>query len=167
MAGAALDGISRPRLLVQLVLCIFLLSVARRPALENWVRPIEGPRSVLHKARDEQYFSDMVQWGNGPTYQQAVQLLTGQDCRVIGIDSTNLSLEYPLMALLRQANPQTVFLHTKVQNASARYRPPVTGTPCAIVCLDCAGDDTRQSLYDAYPVKTIIDNFVVFQGKTF
>ena len=47
---------------IQLAVCLFLLSGARLPALENWVRPLRGPRSVLRVSRDNQYFSDMVQW---------------------------------------------------------------------------------------------------------
>ena len=47
LAGLALDGglsapSSRRRLLLQMLVCIFLLSVARRPALENWLRPLLG-----------------------------------------------------------------------------------------------------------------------------
>jgi hypothetical protein len=169
IVGAALDrGVraasSYLRLIAQLALCIFLLSTARRPALENWVRPLKGERSVLHVPRDDQYFSDMVQWDNASTYKRTVQLLTMQGCPVVGIDATDLSLEYPLMALLRESRPATVFVHTGVQNASSRFRQPVDAAPCAIACLDCAGDDKRQSLYKAYPVKTVIDRFVVFRA---
>ena len=32
---------------IQLVVCLFLLSGARLPALQNWVRPLQGPGSVL------------------------------------------------------------------------------------------------------------------------
>jgi 4-amino-4-deoxy-L-arabinose transferase-like glycosyltransferase len=161
LVGAAVDGRLHP--LVQLLLCIFLLSTARRPALENWLRPLEGPRSVLHLARDDQYFADMLQLNNGPDYRQTVQLLTMPECGVIGIDSTNLALEYPLMALLREQEPQSHFVHTGVQNASSRFLPPAAGAPCAIVCLDCASDAKRQSLYSAYPLKTTVDKFVVWQ----
>jgi hypothetical protein len=140
IVGAALDsGVgaasSYVRLIVQLALCIFLLSTARRPALENWVRPLKGERSILHMPRDDQYFSDMVQWNNGPSYKRAVALLTMQGCPVVGIDATDLSLEYPLMALLRERRPGTLFVHTGVHNASLKFRPPVEGTPCAIVRL--------------------------------
>jgi hypothetical protein len=161
LVGAAVDRGLHP--LIQILLCIFLLSAARRPALENWLRPLEGPRSVLHVPRDDQYFSDMLQFNNGPAYKAAAQLLAMPECRLIGIDSTDLALEYPLMALLLEQKPQTLFVHSGVQNASSRFRPPVAGTPCAVVCLDCAADSKRQSLYGAYPSKTTIDKFVVLQ----
>jgi hypothetical protein len=140
IAGTALDwGLhaanSQARLLVQIALCIFLLSTARHPALENWVRPLQGPRSVLHVPRDDQYFSDMVQWDNAATYKRTVQLLAMQGCPVVGIDATDFSLEYPLMALLRESRPGTLFVHVGVHNASLKFRPPVAATPCAIVHL--------------------------------
>jgi hypothetical protein len=167
LTGAALDrdlraAASHFRLFVQLALCIFLLSNARRPVLENWVRPLKGPRSVLYVPRDDQYFADMVAWDNRSTYKKTVQLLTARECRLIGIDATNLSLEYPLMALLREHQPQTLFVHTGVRNPSTRFLPPAAGAPCAIVCLDCAGDSARQSLYGSY-TPTTVDKFVVFR----
>jgi len=160
LAGVALD---RGHLLIQVLLCIFLLSTARRPSLENWLRPLEGPRSVLHVPRNDQYFSDMMQLNNSPAYKATVQLLSMDECGVIGIDNTNLALEYPLMALLREQNPQSLFVHTGVRNASTRFRAPAAGSPCAVACLDCASDDKRQSLYSAYPLKTVIGKFVVFR----
>jgi 4-amino-4-deoxy-L-arabinose transferase-like glycosyltransferase len=160
MVGAALDRSLRP--MVQVLLCVFLLSTARRPALENWLRPLEGPRSVLHVPRDDQYFSDMQSLSNVQAYRRTVQLLTPEGCQRIGIDSTDLALEYPLMALLREQKPQSLFVHTGVQNASSRYAPPVDGAPCAVVCLDCAPDAKRLSLYHAYPVLTGLEKFVVF-----
>jgi hypothetical protein len=168
VVGVALDGgqkagwWSAPTVWVQVALCFFLLSVARLPVLENWVRPLRGPRSVLRVARDDQYFADMTQWNNRP-YKESVGLLAGLGCPLIGIDATNLSLEYPLMALLREKKPGTQFVHTGVQNASSRYRAPVEGEPCAIVCLDCAGDDRRKNLYSAYAESTVVNPFVVFR----
>jgi len=168
LAGAAIDTAfravpSRPRLALQALLCFFLVSTARLPALQNWVRPLRGPASVLRVRREDQYFADMVQWGNGPTYTRTLRVLEGSACHTIGLDITNLPLEYPLMALIRARQPQVMFLHTGVQNTSLRFQQPVDGVPCAVVCLDCAGDQKREDLYRSFPRKTAVDKFVVFE----
>ena len=149
-------------MLLQGVLCLFLLTTARLPALENWVRPLRGPQSVWRVNRDQQYFADMVQWGDRPTYDRTRDLLVGRSCATIGLDITNLPLEYPLMALFRERQPQALFVHSGVQNISARFRQPVDRAPCAVVCLDCAGDARREALYSAFPRKTTVDKFVIF-----
>jgi hypothetical protein len=41
----------------------------------------------------------------------------------------------------------------------------VAAVPCAVVCLDCAGDDQRLSLYQGFPKSTTIGRFVVFQQR--
>lgn len=167
LAGAALDrepsGASLyGRLLVQLAVCVFLLSTARRPALENWLRPLEGPASVFRVPRNDRYFTDLAQLHDTAAYQKSVLLLSTSQCRSMGIDNTDLALEYPLMALLREQHPGTTFVHAGVQNGSARFRPPVPGTPCAIVCLDCAGDKQRQALYSSRGAARV-DTFVIFR----
>jgi hypothetical protein len=168
LVGAAVEAVSSgvwpgARLVLQGLLCLFLLTTARLPSLENWVRPLRGPQSVWRVDRAHQYFADMVQWGDRLTYERTRDLLAGRSCATIGLDITNLPLEYPLMALLRERQPQTLFLHTGVQNTSARFRPPVNRAPCAVVCLDCAGDDRREALYSAFPRKTTVDKFLVFE----
>lgn len=166
VAGAPVAGLALPRkFIVQALVCLFLLSTARRPALENWTRPLRGPRSILRVSRENQYFADMVQWGDRETYQRTLAYLAGHTCSLIGLDATDLSLEYPLLALIRERQSGALFLHTGVQNVSSRYRPPVTGSPCAVVCLDCAGDTAREKLYAAYPQKATIDKFLVFTSR--
>jgi hypothetical protein len=137
IVGFALDraGSSSLRLAVQIALCIFLLSTARRPALENWLRPLKGERNVFLVPRDDQYFVDMAQSSDVAAYKRTVQLLKAKDCSLIGVDATSFPLEYPLMALLREARPATRFVHTGVYNASAKFRPSVEGTPCVVVAL--------------------------------
>ena len=146
---------------IQLVVCLFLLGGARLPTLENWVRPLRGPRSVLRVPREDQYFADMTQWNNRDAYFAAVRALEGSACQTIGIDITNLQLEYPLQALVREARPDAQFVHTGVANVSRRYAPSVAAPPCAVACLDCQGDDTRLSLYRDYPARVTAGKFVV------
>jgi len=146
---------------IQLAVCLFLLSGARLPALENWVRPLRGPRSVLRVSRDNQYFSDMVQWDDRADYLAAIGALKGASCRTIGIDIHNLQLEYPLQALMREARPGVQFVHTGVENVSRRYAPSVAAAPCAIACLDCLGDDARLNLYRSFPTSVTAGKFIV------
>jgi len=168
LVGTAVEAVSSgvssgARILLQGLLCLFLLTTARLPALENWVRPLRGPQSVWQVDRAHQYFADMVQWGDRLTYERTRDLLAGRSCATIGLDITNLPLEYPLMALLRERHPQTLFLHTGVQNTSVRFPPPVDRAPCAVVCLDCAGDARREALYSMFARKITVDKFVIFE----
>jgi len=168
LVGAVLDTAfeslsASPRVLLQLALCLFLVSVARLPVLENWVRPLRGPRSVLRVPRNHQYFADMVEWDIRPSYEKTAALLASGDCRTIGFDSSVFPLEYPLMALLREQHPDTLFLHAGVENPSARFRQPVEARACAIVCPNCAGDPKRESLYGSFPRRTAIDKFLVWE----
>jgi hypothetical protein len=146
-----------------ILICLFLLNNARHAVFESWVRPLRGSLSVLHRPRDDQYFADMTQWHDQPTYFRTVDLLARSKCRTIGIDITNFQLEYPLQALLRERDRGTNFIHTGVQNVSNRYPPPQGAPACAVVCLDCAGDTKRLSLYRDFGSSTVIDKFVIFQ----
>jgi hypothetical protein len=150
--GAPLASMVRP-LWLQVALCALLIDGARRPALENWVRPLRGPRSVFAVPRNQQYFSDMVQWKEDwPAYWATVNELRKvplkkSDCATVGIDSAHFQLEYPLEALLREAKPGVRFVHSDVHNPSARYRQPVDDPPCAVVCLHCERGDWRSGSF--------------------
>jgi hypothetical protein len=146
----------------QIVFCLFLLNNARPALLENWVRPLKGPNSVLSVPRDRQYFSDLGQWNNRDSFLDAVDLLARSKCETVGVDISHLQLEYPLEALLRERNPGVRFLHTGVENASSRYAQPVPDAPCAVVCLDCAGDSAKAALYAGFPSEKTIGRFLVF-----
>jgi hypothetical protein len=159
--ASVVGQLSFGRGVIPIAFALFLLTNAKRPLLENWVRPLQGPRSVLHTPRDDQYFSDMSQWGNAETYKKTVELLAKTECRTIGLDITNLQLEYPLHALLRERSPEVRFLHTGVQNASSQYQQPTDAPACAVVCLDCAGDTRRLQLYRVFGASTTIDKFVI------
>jgi hypothetical protein len=103
----------------------------------------------------------MVQWNDRADYLAALAALEGTACETVGIDITNLQLEYPLQALLREARPGAQFVHTGVTNVSRRFAPSAAAAPCAIACLDCQGDDARLRLYAAFPTRIPAGKFVV------
>lgn len=129
-------------------LCLFLLDGARRPLLNNWVRPLRGQLSILHRLREEQYFSDMSQFGSlQASYFATRDLLAKSTCQTVGIDADIFQLEYPLEAILRDVRPGVQFEHVGVDNASRKYRQPAARAPCAVVCLQCAGSAARLERY--------------------
>jgi hypothetical protein len=119
----------------QVIVCLFLLSGARLPLLENWTRPLLGPQSILHQPRDLQYFNDLTQFHNRDLYLTAVDHFAALNCRVIGIDINQNQLEYPFQALLLEKDPHIRFVHVNVNNPSTRYARPDDPQPCAIFNL--------------------------------
>jgi hypothetical protein len=135
-----------------LVVCGFLVMGTRLPLFENWTRP-------LRHATDRSYFNDMAQWGNRQSYLDAAAEVKRSGCKVVGIDINDNQLEYPLMALLRGS----YFEHTGVENPSLRYADPNTPRPCAVVCLECAGDAKRTELYGDYGAPMQLGRFLVWR----
>lgn len=145
----------------QAALALILIDGARLPALENWVRPLQGPKSVLRVPRADQYFSDLQLWMNQASYEKSAALVAASSCKTVGIDITNLQLEYPLMALLRAKDSAIQFVHAGVENESQHYAPPVADAPCAVVCLKCLGDARRQ--HSGFADAIEVDQFIVYQ----
>jgi hypothetical protein len=145
-----------------MVVCLFLVSNARLPLLQNWTRPLEGPNSLFATSRDDNYFRDMVQWDNHASYLPAVDLTARSGCTAVGIDIGQNQLEYPFQALLRERNPAVRFFHTGVENASARYAPPGQPQPCVVFCPDCAAIPRKLALYSALGPPVVFGHFLVF-----
>ena len=162
LAGMLLESL-RPAWLAVPV-CLFLLSNARLPLLENWTRPLRGPHSLWVAARDDAYFNDMGQWNNRASYLRAVELTARSGCDTVGLDISENQIEYPFQALLRRARPRVRFMHAGVENASARYYPPRPARPCAVLCLDCAGNGKKRELYRPVGEPVAIDRFLLFLG---
>jgi hypothetical protein len=152
-------------MVVVVLVCYFLVDTGRRPALENWTRPLKGPRSLLVTARDDNYFSDMVQWGNGAPYREAVDRTARSGCGIVGIDIGQNQLEYPFQALLRERNPEVRFVHVGVENRSARYAPARPVRPCAVFCPDCAGIQKKMEMYGDVGSAVTIGHFLLFLGR--
>jgi 4-amino-4-deoxy-L-arabinose transferase-like glycosyltransferase len=160
LVGRLAEGL-RPRVL-QVLLGLFLLNNARPYVVENWTRPLRGPRAVWRVPRDEQYFADMKQWDNRADYLQAVAALRGSGCRMVGIDISQFQLEYPLQALLLEAEPDVKFVHTGVENVSRRYESRPPPEPCAVACLGCAGNQGKIERYRKWGQPEQCGTFLVF-----
>jgi hypothetical protein len=119
----------------QLALVVLLLDTAKPYLLENWVRPLKGPNSILRTSRDDQYFNDLHLWNIHAKYLEEVDAAASSGCSLIGIDINELQLEYPLEALLRERNPPVQFVHVNVTNQSQKYEKPDQPKPCRIVKL--------------------------------
>ena len=143
-AAVLLDRL-RPAI-IPAVICLFLVMNARLPLLANWTRPLKGPASVFRVDRDTRYFADMSQWNNRESYVEAVERTARSGCLRVGIDINENQVEYPFQALLRERVPAVRFEHTGVENASARYYREAP-RPCAVLCLDCAGNARRAAMY--------------------
>jgi hypothetical protein len=133
LASPAVSIIS-PRIL-QLALVVLLLDTAKPYLLENWVRPLKGPNSILRTSRDSQYFNDLHLWNMETKTREEVDAAANSGCSYIGIDINALQLEYPFEALLRERNPQVKFVHVNVANQSKKYEKPDAPQPCRVVQL--------------------------------
>ncbi len=121
--------LGRCRGFVQVLVALWLLNGARRPLLDNWLRPLRGEKSIFARSREELTYADLAQFGVEKEYRESLQVVG--DCRFIGIDANRFSLEYPLMAKYRDRR----FLHVNVTNASRKYAQEES--PCVTVCLAC------------------------------
>ncbi len=135
VAGVALERVRWEAM--QILVCLFLMSNARLPLLENWVRPLRGPNNIFRAGRNDQYFADLKQFDNRPEIEAAAAAAGASGCSNIGIDTNKFQVEYPLIALVRQRNPQAHFLHVRVNNPSSKFAAAGAPAPCAVVCLGC------------------------------
>ena len=154
LAGWLLERL-RPRALTALV-CLLLVSGARLPAADNWTRPLKGPNSLFRTSRDSNYFADMGQWGNSTSYLEAVEAAAQSRCELVGIDISENQLEYPFQALLRKRRPGVQFVHTGVGNAPGA---------CAVLCLDCLGNQKKMAMYAVYGEPKTIGRFLFYSGR--
>jgi hypothetical protein len=160
LAASFLEAL-RPNFL-SLVLCLLLINNTRAALFENWTRPLHGPRNLFITSRDDNYFADMTQWNNRASYLPAVDLTARSGCRLVGIDISRNQLEYPFQALLLERNPNVRFMHSGVENASARFYPANAPLPCAVFCPDCAGIAEKTALYRSIGPPVVLDHFLLF-----
>ncbi|HUA62506.1 MAG TPA: hypothetical protein VML19_27360 [Verrucomicrobiae bacterium] len=156
-----------------LPVCLFLVVNTRLPLLQNWTRPLRGQTLIGGKMtggekrppvlrRDQAYFNDMGQWGNQDSYLESVDRVARSGCDTVGLDISENQLEYPFQALLRERNPRVWFVHTGVGNSSARYIGHDGKRPCAVLCLDCAGNPKKLARYAPLGEPESIGRFWLF-----
>ena len=132
--------------ILQIIVCFILLTGARLPLLQNWVRPLTGRNSIFQTSREDQYFADLTFWKNKQSYLDTVAAIKQTNCKTIGIDGTANEIEYPIQVLLLRSDPRYRFVHTGVTNPSAKYTRG-NEQPCMVVCPDCAGMNEKLQLY--------------------
>ena len=160
LAACFLEAL-RPNILA-LALCLFLVNNTRAALFENWTRPLHGPRNLFITSRQDNYFADMTQWNNRASYWPAIRLTAASGCQTVGIDISRNQLEYPFQALLLERNPNVRFVHTGVENASARYYPAEQQRVCAVFCPDCAGLADKVSRYSSIGPPITLEHFLLF-----
>ena len=160
LAGCLLEAL-RPNILA-IALCLFLVNNTRAALFENWTRPLHGPRNLFITSRQDNYFADMTQWNNRASYWPAIDLTAASGCREVGIDISRNQLEYPFQALLLERNPKVHFVHTGVENASARYYPANRPQVCAVFCPDCAGLADKVARYSGVGPPITQEHFLLF-----
>jgi hypothetical protein len=162
--GAFAIASLRPAVL-QLVLCVVLVSNSRLALTQNWTRPLTGPNALNTRPRTLNYFNDMVQFHNkADSYFATVDHVAASGCELVGVDININHLEYPLQALLLQRNPRMRFMHAGVENASAKYARGEK--PCAVVCPDCAGNERKVAQYQELGTPETVGRFLVFIRHT-
>jgi hypothetical protein len=163
LGGAFLEAL-RP-VALPLLACLFLVVNSRLPLLQNWTRPLQGAHSLLKTSRDDNYFRDMIQWDVRSTYLPSIELAARSGCTTVGIDISQDQVEYPFLAILRERNPAIRFVHTGVENASARYAPSNAPRPCVVLCPDCVGLPHKLELYRDYAPPVEFARFLVFMPR--
>ena len=147
---------------VAVLVCLFLLDGVRLPLLKNWSRPLMGPQRVFITPRDEQYFMDMLPLNDRTWELRAMELTVRSACDSVGLDVSGDQAEYPFQALLRARNPKSRFIHTGVENASAKYYPAEIPKPCAVLCMNCVGNPTKIPKYEAIGNPIVLKRSLLF-----
>src|ERR1035441_4610035 len=80
----------------------------------------------------------------------------------VGLDFSGDDAEYPFQALLRARSPGVRFLHTGVENPSARYYPAGVPEPCAVLCMHCRGNQAKIARYERVGKPIVLERSLLF-----
>ena len=98
-------GVGSARALLAALACLFLVSTARCPRSRTGRAPARAARSLFRTARDDNYFSDMVQWNNRASYLEAVARVAASGCDAVRIDITREPARVPVSGAAPRAQP--------------------------------------------------------------
>jgi Dolichyl-phosphate-mannose-protein mannosyltransferase len=149
------------------ILMFSLLLVCLPIAAMNIMRPwfsLRGFSQTLFKLpHDETYFLDNHR-EFASSFIAAAHDPTVHSCHRIGLDAALFRFEYPMMALILRDDPTAHFEYVAVNNPTVRYADPSAGSPCAIVCLGCAGSTDKMSLYSTNSHAATYGRIVIFSN---
>lgn len=148
---------------------MFALLILSLPlATMNGMRPLISRHgfsgTVLRLPREQTYFLDDHQ-RLADSFIAAANSPSIKSCRLVGLDATLLHFEYPMMAMIKDADADHRFEYLSVNNPTAAYRRPASPQACVVVCLECAGSLEKLRQYGANPVVEKFGEIVVFSNN--
>jgi 4-amino-4-deoxy-L-arabinose transferase-like glycosyltransferase len=144
-----------------------LLAILSAPfVLMHYARPLvpkSGLKdSILLLPRDDVYFLD-GHADYAPSFIAAAKAVTEEECSSIGLDANLLRFDYPMIALLSKDGKPRQISYVSVDNSTANYKP-ISKSPCAVVCLECAHSIEKWQEYsDSEPKPSVFESIVVFR----
>jgi hypothetical protein len=148
---------------------MFVVLILSLPlAVMNAMRPLLSrhgfSRTVLKLPREQTYFLDDHQ-RFAESFIAAANTPSVKDCRSIGLDATLLHFEYPMMAIIKNANAGHSFQYLSVNNPTIAYKDVTTPKACVVICLGCAKSIEKLRQYGANPLIETFGEIVVFSNK--
>jgi hypothetical protein len=155
--GVAFNGKFRSSAIAAMGTILLMLSM---PILvENQLRPIIGPGSVLLRARETLY-------GAPASYQIVVDLADSISCKNVGIDADTGFIEYPLLVFLHAGLGIRNIQELRVENDSAKYAGNLTPfKPECIICANCPLNSSRWKLYNSMGMRDFTSQALSFFNR--
>jgi hypothetical protein len=171
MLSAVATALVLPRLWSQSavrVTMFVLLTLSLPLALMNEMRPLLSKHgftgTVLKLPRDQTYFLDDHQ-RFAQSFIAAANAPSVKNCRYIGLDATLLHFEYPMMAIIKNADAGHSFQYLSVDNPTIAYKDAATPKSCVVICLGCAKSIEKLRQYGANPVIETVGEIVIFSNN--
>ncbi len=92
-----------------------------------------GAESVFFRSREEQFFVGRPD--ELSCYRRAIEILSANSCRTVGLKLPEDQWEYPLWALARMRGAPIRFDHWDVENQTINAKGKVPIAPCATLTV--------------------------------